>query len=144
MEEMIDTSVPYPHGVLPLISQQRGRHPGCGSRFSCVHLSSLVLTSPFHAHSLKKPRSLSVRETPLTHDLVHSLILSRGVPGNPQVLDPAGASPQKQGWLPMPHETVWHHRWEHWGQADLDSNPGCTHNASKSLSSSYLVICTVG
>lgn len=131
---------PAPKGPLPLISQQRGRRPGCGSRFPCER----VLLGPhIPAQSLKKPLSRSVRETPPTQASAHSHIPSRGVPGNPHVLGPTGASPPKQGWLPMPREIAWCHGWEHWGRAGLGSHPGSTHNPSKSLSSSDPVFCTV-
>ena len=45
--------------------------------------------------------------------LTHSLILSRAVTRDAGGLDPVGANPQEQGWLPMPHETAWQHGWQH-------------------------------
>ena len=43
--------------------------------------------------------------------LTHSLILSRAVTRDAGCLDPVGANPQEQSWLPMPHETAWQHGW---------------------------------
>lgn len=85
MEKMIDTSAPRrqcPFSDTPA----KGQAPRCESWRPCSHLSSGLLPPLFYAHSLKKPHSLPMRESAEKQTLTHSLILSRGITGDPGVL----------------------------------------------------------
>lgn len=71
-----DSVCSLPLRVLPLIPPQRGRRPGCGSRFPCPHLPSLLLTPLAHTYN-----SLTGGKGSTVCALAHSPISSRESPG---------------------------------------------------------------